>query len=397
MSENDKKNKLSDLSNASVTNDDFLSSLTAPEQIEETERKTMSDAGILLGSKERSATMVVRNHTMVLLHNGSRDFEMLPIAVALKRYTWLRENYWFRAISADYDEAVLKCAAQENPSGFFIHVKKGTKVSLPCQTAMYMADENIVQMLHNIVILEDDSSLELITGCMTHSGIKQGLHFAIEEHYIGKNAKLISTMVHSWGPDVTVYPRTGTIVKENGRYESNYISLRAAKEIHSDPKTYLNGKNASAKYLTVILSVPGSVIRTEGSIYLNAENTGAELAHRGVCTGGTMYQGGLLIGNSICKAHVDCAGMLLDKTGNGSIESVPGLRSNHPDARMSHEASIGKISPEQVEYLMSRGMEEREAISLMIRGFMGSEIEGLGSDLDAQIAEIAEIAGHGEN
>ena len=169
---------------------------------------------------------------------------------------------------------------------------------------------------------------------------------------------------------MTVYPRTGTVVRENGQYESNYISLRAAKELHSDPKTYLDGKNASAKYLTIVLSVPGSVIRTEGSIYLNAENTAAELEHRGVCTGGTMYQGGLLIGNSICKAHVDCAGMLLDKTGNGSIESVPGLRSNHPDARMSHEASIGKISPKQVEYLMSRGMEEREAISLMIRGFM---------------------------
>ena len=189
MSKNDKKNKLSNLSNGSVTNDDFLSSLTAPEQIEETERKTMSDAGISLESKERSATMVVRNHTAVCLQNNSRNFEILPIAIALKRYTWLRENYWFQAVSANYDEVVLECAAQKNPSGFFIHVKKGAKVSLPCQTAMYMADENIVQMLHNIVILEDDSSLELITGCMTHSGIKQGLHLAVEEHYIGKKCK----------------------------------------------------------------------------------------------------------------------------------------------------------------------------------------------------------------
>lgn len=193
-----------------------------------------------------------------------------------------------------------------------------------------------------------------------------------------------------------VYPRTGTIVDENGRYENNYVSLRAAKQVTSDPQTYLNGKGASAKYLTVVLGAPGSVIDTQGKVYLNAEDTGAELAHRGVCTGGAMYQGGLLIGNARCRAHVDCAGMLLDNTGMGFIESIPGLRSRHPDARMSHEASIGKIAPEQVEYLMSRGMDEREAISLLIRGFLGADIEGLGAELDTQIAEIAEIAGHGE-
>ena len=63
---------------------------------------------------------------------------------------------------------------------------------------------------------------------------------------------------------------------------------------------------------------------------------------------------------------------------------------------MSHEASIGKIAPEQVEYLMSRGMDEREAVSLLIRGFLGADIKGLGAELDTQIAEIAEVAGHGE-
>jgi Fe-S cluster assembly scaffold protein SufB len=63
---------------------------------------------------------------------------------------------------------------------------------------------------------------------------------------------------------------------------------------------------------------------------------------------------------------------------------------------MSHEASIGKIAPEQVAYLQSRGMSEREAISLIIRGFLGEEIVGLSPELDARITEIVELAGHGE-
>ncbi len=130
---------------------------------------------------------------------------------------------------------------------------------------------------------------------------------------------------------------------------------------------------------------------------LNGANSSAELAHRAVCTGGRIYQRGLLIGKAPgCRAHVDCAGMVLSAGEDGFIEAVPGLRALHPEARMSHEASIGKIAPEQVAYLQSRGMSEREAISLIIRGFLGEEIVGLSPELDARIAEIAELAGHGE-
>ena len=115
-----------------------------------------------------------------------------------------------------------------------------------------------------------------------------------------------------------------------------------------------------------------------------------------MCTGGRIYQRGLLIGNALCRAHVDCAGMVLSAEEEGFIQSIPGLRALHPEARMSHEASIGKIAPEQVAYLQSRGMSEREAISLIIRGFLGEEIVGLSPELDARIAEIVELAGHGE-
>jgi Fe-S cluster assembly scaffold protein SufB len=178
---------------------------------------------------------------------------------------------------------------------------------------------------------------------------------------------------------------------------SNYVSLRPARSIQTNPRTWLNGEGAAAKYLTIILGSRGSTIDTGGDVYLNGANSSAELAHRAVCTGGRIYQRGLLIGNAPgCRAHVDCAGMVLDAGEDGFIEAVPGLRALHPEARMSHEASIGKIAPEQVAYLQSRGMSEREAISLIIRGFLDADVEGFSPELDARIAEIAELAGHGE-
>lgn len=88
--------------------------------------------------------------------------------------------------------------------------------------------------------------------------------------------------------------------------------------------------------------------------------------------------------------------MLITPGSDGYIESIPGLRSHHEEAHMSHEASIGKIAPQQVQYLMAHGLEEREAISMIVRGFLDADIHGLGPELDRRISEIAELAGHGE-
>ncbi|MBI9095467.1 MAG: SufD family Fe-S cluster assembly protein [Sphaerochaeta sp.] len=364
--------------------------------LDDTDREALAETGVYLGSADRSATIVVCDHAQACLENAANGFELLPISSALERYPWLKERYYFKAISADYNENTALCAKQDNPLGFYLHVDKGVKIVLPVQAAMYMKSENIVQMIHNVIILEEESQVQVLTGCLAGQDMKQGTHIAVGEQYIGKNARLISTMVHAWGSGQFVHTHTGTIVEEGGRFESNYVSLRPAKHFVSNPQSWLVGRGASAKYLTVVLASPGTVVETGGTVYLNAEDTSAELAHRGVCTGGILKQGGLLVGKARCKAHVDCAGMLLSGDGNGYIESVPGLQSMHPDARMSHEASIGNIAPEQVQYLMSRGMDEREAISMLIRGFLGSGIEGLGPELDERIAQIVEVAGHGE-
>ncbi len=373
-----------------------LKTINNTDNISESERKTLLSSGINVDSDQHSSTMLIRNDQPVYLQSTTRDYKILPLSIAMEIYPWIREKYYFKAVQTTEDPLVEKASHEIEPLGFFIHVKKGAKVKLPCQIGMMMTEEGFTQVLHNIIILEEDAKLTVLTGCLSNHSIRKGHHFAIEEHYIGKNATLTTNMIHTWGPEMIVTPHTGTIVGENGRYENNYVSMQPAKEITTNPLTYLVGKNASAKYLTVVLGHPGSTIRTGGAVYLNAEDTSAELLHRGVSTGGTIYQGGLLVGNAKCKAHVDCAGMVLDGRDGGFIESVPGLQSHNADARMSHEASIGKISPEQVEYLMSRKMTEKDAISMLIRGFIGSDIENLSPEIDEQIAKIAEIAGHGE-
>ena len=97
---------------------------TAVTQMDSAEEQSLSKVGVLIGSKERSATMVVRDHEQVCLDNAANEFEMLSITAALVKYPWIKEKYFFKAMPADRDEVVKKCAAQEAPLGFFIYVKK---------------------------------------------------------------------------------------------------------------------------------------------------------------------------------------------------------------------------------------------------------------------------------
>ncbi len=362
------------------------------------EAQTLADVGVQISEDEartRSGTYVLRDHLPLCVQTYREGLEMLPIAEALRRHQWVREEYYWKLVSTDQDDITRQVAGETEPQGYFIWVRQGTRITRPAQAGLYIAHDGLSQKLHNVVVLEDDAELHLVTGCTTGRTVRSGNHLAVTEAYVGANSRLTFTMVHSWGPEVIVRPRAAVAVGDNSRFINNYVSLRPALDIQSNPRTYLNGRGATTKYLTVILGSRGSIIDTGGEVYLNGEDSGAEMVHRGVCTGGKMYQRGFLVGNARCRAHVDCAGMLLDPGSEGFIESVPGLRSFHSEAQMSHEASVGKVAPEQVEYLMSRGMEEREAISIIIRGFLDADIEGLGAELDARIGEIAALAGHG--
>ncbi len=386
-----------DLNQFTTVPDTHRGVLVSPDQLEPGDAEVMAGVGVHVENEDRSGTYILQDFNPLCVPVQTKGLELLPIAVALKKYDWLRKKYCFKAVNADLDKYTLQCASAADPQGYFVHVKKGVKVPFPVQACLYIAQSGIAQTIHNIVILEEDSELQLITGCASRTGVGSAAHLGISEHFIGPKARFTNTMIHSWNPDVEVRSRSGTIVDAGGTFISNYISLRPSKSIQTNPRTWLNGEGASLKYLTIILGFGGSTIDTGGDVYLNGKNSSAELAHRAVCTGGRIYQRGLLTGNTPgCRAHIDCAGMVLDAGEDGFIEAVPGLKALHPDARMSHEASIGRIAPEQVAYLQSRGMSEREAISLLIRGFLDLDIEGLSPELDARIAEIADLAGHGE-
>jgi len=154
------------------------------------------------------------------------------------------------------------------------------------------------------------------------------------------------------------------------------------------PTTYLEGKDAVARFYSIIVGSPGSEYDLGGRIFLRNQGNKAEIVTRTISNGGRIVARGHLIGEvPEIKAHLECRGLLLK---GGTIHAVPELEGRAEGVEMSHEAAVGKIAQEEITYLMSRGLTEDEATSTIVRGFLSVDIPGLPPELKAEIDRAIE-------
>ena len=186
-------------------------------------------------------------------------------------------------------------------------------------------------------------------------------------------------MVHNWAETTVVRPRTGGIVEEGGVFLNNYVLLKPVKDLQSYPSITLAGRGAVARFNSVIVAPKGSRVDSGSKILLNAPDTRGEIISRTFATGGTIIARGNMGGHSVpARGHLECKGLIL---GGGVIHAIPELLGARDGVELSHEAAVGKIAQEEIEYLMARGMDEEEATSTIVRGFLNVDIMGLPAEL----------------
>ncbi len=346
----------------------------------------------LLGLDEelkREGEYVQIDAAPLLCRKKVEGLEILPITSALKNYQWIGDYYW-KAVSPEKDQ-FTKAVAEDLDNGYFIRILPNYKLVYPVQTCLYIRTENIAQKVHNIVIVEEGAELNLITSCSVHPHIGSALHIGISEFYVKKGGKLTFTMLHMWGEKTSVRPRTGIIVEEGGTYVSTYVSLFPVKNIQTAPVCRLIGKDAKASFISIIVNHPGSYVDIGGEVHLEAENSRTEIISRNVVYGGENIARGKIIAKaSKVKGHLECQGLMLSD--EGIMKAIPELDSYFYDVELTHEAAVGKIAQEEVEYLMARGLSEDEAISLIVKGFLTIKIEGIPPALQSQIDKTLELA-----
>ena len=350
-------------------------------QIETVDSNQWLNVGVDINEFDRAGTFIQKDCSVIHSKAMQEGVEVMGISDALKKHDWLKDYLW-KYISPEKDKFTQ--SAKENPhEGYFIRSLPGAKIKQPVQSCLYIAKEGFSQNVHNVVIAEENSEMHIITGCSTSPHLVTGLHVGVSEIFVKKGATLHFTMIHDWGEKINVRPRTAIHVEEGGVIVSNYISLRPVGSLQMSPVTYLDGKGAVARFNSILVAAAGSYLDVGSTVHLNYPDTRAEIISRAITVGGTIIARGNMIGKVAgCKGHLECKGLLLN---DGIMHAIPELQGHVPGVEMSHEAAVGKIDQREIEYLMARGLDEDEAVSIIVRGFLNVDIEGLPPGLAAEI------------
>ena len=332
--------------------------------------------GIETNEALRAGTFIQKNNDLVHCSHSMDGVDVMGISGALSQFSWL-EPYVWKLLSPEKDD-MTKAAADSPLQGFFIRSHKGVKIEKPLQTCLHIAKDKFSQKVHNIVIAEEGSEVHIIAGCSTSPHLSSGLHIGVSEFYVKKGATLKYTMIHDWGENIYVRPRTAVNVEEGGVFISNYISLKPVGSLQSNPVTYL-AKDATARLNSILVAGKDCHMDVGSVVELNGAGARAEIISRAIVAGGTIISRGHIKGNVHgVKGHLECKGLILK---DGLLHAIPELSGLVPGVEMSHEAAVGKIDKREIEYLMARGLTEDDAVSTIVRGFLNVDIKGLPEEL----------------
>lgn len=273
-------------------------------------------------------------------------------------------------------------------TGYYIHAHTKSKHSL--QTCFLTTENKSTQNVRNVIVADEDSEIEIFTGCLSDSHVSKNIHNATTDIFVGKNAKVTFNMIHSWGKNSSVYPHTRVYVQENGNYISNYIVWDMVKEISANPTLILHD-GAKATMQTLAYVHPESSLDLGGEIQLLGKKSTGQILSSVVSNGGIYCTNTTIKGiGDNSKGHIECNALLLNK--GGTVITVPKLEATNDNTELTHEASLGKISNEKIEYLQTKGISQERAEDLIVKGFVNKSIESMPYIIKQRVSNLMDTA-----
>ncbi len=325
--------------------------------------------GVELKPSYASAIYYQRDRRIDMLKSLTSCIDIKPIEEVEEE----ESKYLWNLVSPDTDKYVASVALY-GKGGYFIRVKRGCKIELPIQTCFFMTGG--AQLVHNVIVLEEGAEAVVVTGC-TIMPESIGFHSAVTEIFLGPRAKLIDVMIHSWNHVTHVRPRTGVALDEEATYIAYYINMSKTKTIQTMPRIELRGNNARCYSASIVLGLKDGYYDVGTKAILMGSRSSAELVSKVIARDESRIVSRLRLDalGSRSKGYTECSALLLSDKAH--VETIPELNSSTEDSELHHEASIGRIRDEEIEYLMLKGFDYREAVSLLIRGFVSVNLSFL--------------------
>ena len=254
--------------------------------------------------------------------------------------------------------------------GSFVYVPPHAVVEFPLQAYYRFNAPGAGQFEHTLIIVDEDADLHFIEGCSAPKYNIANLHAGCVEIFIGKGAHVKYSTIENWSKNMFNLNSKRAIVEENGMMEwitgsfGSHISMLY-------PMTILKGDNSSCEYTGVSFSSEGQNLDTGAKVLHCGKNTRSLINAKSVSKNGgkNTFRSLVKIQDSAneAKSYTNCKSLILDHASSSS--TIPIFDVKNRTADVMHEASVGKISQKEIDYLRSRGIPEDEARSLIVRGF----------------------------
>ena len=294
------------------------------------------------------------------------DFES-----ALKSPEWgpmVQEYFMHLVPPSDHKFAALHGAVWSG--GSFVYVPKNVKVSIPLQSYFRLNAAGAGQFEHTLIIVDEGADLHFIEGCSAPKYNVANLHAGCVELFVKKNAKLRYSTIENWSKNMYNLNTKRALVEEGGVME--WVSGSFGSHIsYLYPMTILNGDHAKCEFTGITFAGEGQNLDTGAKMVHNAPYTSSVINTKSISKSGgiSTYRSSVVVNKKAkhSKASVSCQSLMLDSKSRS--DTIPAMNIFTDDCDVGHEAKIGRISDKAIFYLMSRGLSEEDAKSMIVSGF----------------------------
>ena len=360
-------------------------------------KNTYDRLGIPEAEKARLVAGVAAQYeSEVVYHQIREDLEeqgvvFLDTDTALKEHPEIFEEYFGTVIPVgDNKFASLNTAVWSG--GSFVYVPKGVHVEIPLQAYFRINTENMGQFERTLIIADEDSYVHYIEGCTAPIYQSDSLHSAVVEIVVKKNARVRYTTIQNWSTNVYNLVTKRAVVEAGGTME--WIDGNIGSKVTMKyPAVYLTGEGATGETLSVAFAGKDQHQDTGSKMVHMAPNTNSSIVSKSVARNGgrAAYRGLVQVNEGARGAanSVVCDALLVDTVSRS--DTYPYIDIREDDVTLGHEATVSRVSEEQLFYLMSRGLAEDEAMAMIVRGFIEPIARELPMEYALELNKLIEL------
>ena len=349
---------------------------TSWEDLPEDIKNTYDKLGIPEAEKQRLVAGVAAQYeSEVVYHSIREDLEQqgvlfLDTDTALKTHPELFAEYFASVIPAgDNKFSALNTAVWSG--GSFIYVPKGVHVDIPLQAYFRINTENMGQFERTLIIVDEDAYVHYVEGCTAPIYQSDSLHSAVVEIIVKKGGRCRYTTIQNWSNNVYNLVTKRAKCEEGATME--WIDGNIGSKVTMKyPSVFLMGEHSKGEVLSVAFAGEGQHQDAGAKMEHLAPHTSSTIVSKSVARGGgrTSYRGLVKIAKRAhhSRSSVVCDALLVDTISRS--DTYPYVDIRNDEVSMGHEATVSKVSGDQLFYLMSRGLSETEAMAMIVRGFV---------------------------